>query len=132
MIKSLTIPWGLVIKGVIAAAVFGAGMGAGMTVQALRESGARAALALDLAACRGADAEASRKALERATRTMEANTVRQSRTADDIEAGAQAFRELQESPREVLVRTECIADGDDERRMQRLDAPFDRDPDHPD
>lgn len=131
MIKSLTIPWGLVIKGAIAAAVFGSGMGAGMTLQALRESGARAALALDLAACRGADAEASRKALERATRTVEANTVRQSQVTGDLVAGAEAFRQLQERPREIVTRIECLATDDDADRQRVLYDAF-ADPDHRD
>lgn len=124
MIKGLTIPWALLAKAGIAAAVFAAGMGAGATVQGLRQNAAHMEAVTQLAACRGADAEASRKTLERATRTMEANAVRQSDVTGQLIAGAEAFRELQETPREVSVRLECIGAGDDERRMQRIDAPF--------
>jgi hypothetical protein len=109
------------------AGTFAAGTGTGMWLQSLRESKAREALAVDLAACRGSQADAAIAAAKRQTETTTANLTRMSGLADRLDATANAFDQINGEPREVVYRAECLSDRDDERRMRELAA---GDPDH--
>lgn len=112
--------WQLGIALALATALLAASFGAGMRVQAFREASVRAELALALARCRGGEADAAMARLERTNQTLDQNLNRLSGVAERKSATGERLAQLQERPREVPTRAECLADDDDAERMRIL------------